>query len=92
MVYVCEALEHAIHIDAAFRELWRVTQEDGCIVIIDKPIEKLGQLKIDAWEQWIADEDMQRLTKQCGGTLEIIKSVPYENKDDGLFRAWIVRK
>ena len=91
-VYVCEAYEHAINLEAAFRELYRITKRGGKIVIIDKPIEKLGQLEIYEWEQWISDDDIMKYTDKCGGTLEIIKSVPYENKDDGLFRAWIINK
>ena len=91
-VYVCEAYEHAINIRAAFKELYRITKAGGKFVILDKPIEKLGQLDIYEWEQWISDEDMEKFTKDCGGELEIVKSVPYENKDDGLFRAWIVSK
>lgn len=92
IVYVCEAYEHAISLRAAFRELYRVTKTGGKFIIIDKPIEKLGQLEIYEWEQWISDENMKRFTEECGGTIEIIKSVPHENTDDGLFRAWIVTK
>lgn len=92
IVYACEAFEHAISLKAAFRELYRITKPDGKIIIIDKPIEKLGQLEIYEWEQWISDDDIKNYTKDCGGTLEIIQSVPYENKDDGLFRAWIITK
>ena len=91
-VYACESFEHAINIRTAFKELYRITKPGGKLVIIDKPIEKLGQLEIYEWEQWISDSDMQSFTKECGGKLEIVKSVPYENKDDGLFRAWIVTK
>lgn len=91
-VYVCEAFEHAINLRAAFKELYRITKHGGQFTIIDKPVEKLGQMEIYEWEQWIADDDMRRFAGECGGSLEIVKSVPYENKDDGLFRAWIVRK
>ena len=72
--------------------MYRITRHTGKIVIIDKPIEKLDQLEIYEWEQWISDDDMKSFTAECGGKLEIIKSVPYECKDDGLFRAWIVTK
>ncbi len=91
-VYVCEAYEHAINIKAAFKELYRIIKVGGKFVIIDKPIEKLGQLKIYEWEQWISDKDIKNFTVECGGELEIIESVSYENKNDGLFRAWIVTK
>ena len=92
IVYACESFEHAINIKAAFYELYRITKPGGKLVIIDKPIEKLGRLEIYEWEQWISNSDIESFTKECGGTLEIVKSVPYENKDDGLFRAWIVCK
>ncbi len=92
VVYACESFEHVINLKAAFNELYRITKPSGKLVIIDKPIEKLGQLEIYEWEQWISDSDMQSFTKECGGTLEIVKSVPYENKNDGLFRAWIATK
>lgn len=92
IVYACESFEHAINLKAAFNELYRITKSGGKLVIIDKPIEKLGQLEIYEWEQWISDSDIQSFTKECGGTLEMVKSVPYENKEDGLFRAWIITK
>ena len=92
LVYACESFEHAISLKAAFNELYRITKPGGKLVIIDKPVEKLGRLKIYEWEQWISDSDIEKFTKDCGGTLEIVKSVPYEGRDDGLFRAWIVSK
>lgn len=92
IVYACESFEHAINIRTAFSELYRITKPAGKLVIVDKPIEKLGQLEIYEWEQWIDDKDISAYAEECGGKLEIVKSVPYENKDDGLFRAWIVTK
>ena len=92
LVYACESFEHAINIKAAFRELYRITKPNGKLIIIDKPIEKLGQLQIYEWEQWISDKDIESFADLCGGKLEIVKSIPYEDKDDGLFRAWIVTK
>lgn len=92
-VYVCEAFEHAINISAAFSELYRILKKEGKLIIIDKPVEKLGQLQIYEWEQWIDDNDIAEFTNNCGGELEIVESVPYNgNKNDGLFRAWIVTK
>ncbi len=91
-VYVCEAYEHAINLKAAFKELYRITKSGGKFVIIDKPVEKLGQLEIYEWEQWISDSDIETFTDECGGKLEIVESVPYENRNDGLFRAWIITK
>ncbi len=92
MVYVCEALEHAINIEGALKELYRIVKPDGKAVIIDKPAEKLGQIEIDEWEQWIDDKIVQRIIQHCGGSVEIIESVSYEEQNDGLFRAWIISK
>lgn len=92
IVYVCEAFEHAINLRGAFKELYRVIKKGGKMVIIDKPIEKMGSLKIDEWEQWISDDDIRKFTEECGGELEIETSIPYENKNDGLFRGWVVTK
>lgn len=91
-VYTCEAFEHAINIHGAFKELYRIVKPGGKLVIIDKPLEKLGQLELYEWEQWIDDKDIKRFTEECGGKLEIEESIPYENKDNGLFRAWIITK
>ena len=92
IVYACESVEHSINLRTAFNELYRITKPDGKIIIIDKPIEKLGQVEIDEWEQWIDDRDIEAFTNNCGGTLEIVKSIPYDDKDDGLFRVWIITK
>lgn len=91
-VYVCEALEHSMHIDGALNELCRITKPGCKIAIIDKPIEKLGQLEIGEWEQWMDDKHISEFVSKNDGKLEIVKSVPYEGKDDGLFRAWIITK
>ena len=63
VVYVCEAYEHAINLRSAFRELYRITKSRGKIIIIDKPIEKLGKYEIYEWEQWISDDDMKEYTE-----------------------------
>lgn len=92
LVYSCEAVEHAINLEGAFKELYRIVKPGGKLVIIDKPLDRLGSLAIYEWEQWISDEDIRRFTTACGGTLQIRESVPYEGRNDGLFRAWIVHK
>ena len=93
VVYACESFEHAIHIESAFCELVRVTKTEGIIVIIDKPVEKLHKkIKLDSWEQWIDDMVMEKFARNCNVKIKMIPSVPYEGKDDGLFRAWIIEK
>lgn len=91
-VYACESYEHAINLEGAFKEIYRVLKLGGSMIIIDKPLEKLGKLSLYEWEQWIDDGDMEKYTEECGGTLEIVKSVAYEEKEDGLFRAWLIKK
>ena len=92
VVYACESFEHAINQKAAFRELYRIAKPGGVLTLVDKPEEKLGTLEIDEWERWISGEEIASWTAECGGQLEIVESVPYDGKDDGLFRAWVVSK
>lgn len=66
LIYVCEAYEHAINLYGVFKELYRCTKAGGRMVILDIPVEKLGQLEIDEWEQWISDSDIEKYTKECG--------------------------
>lgn len=92
-VYVVEALEHAVHIKGALNELSRVAKPGGKIVIIDKPTEALGRMKIEDWEQWIDGEQIKKFVSSIHGTLRIIENVGYEGgRKDGLFRAWIINK
>lgn len=65
---------------------------NGRIIIIDKPIEKLNGRKLFDYEQWIDDGVIRRFCKEQNGTLNINENVPYEGNEDGLFRAWILRK
>lgn len=91
-VYVCEALEHALNIEASVQECLRTLKPKGILLIIDKPIEKLGKLQIQDWERWIDDVQMKTIAAKNNTKIEIIQNVPYEGKDDGLFRAWIFQK
>ncbi|MBD5537230.1 MAG: methyltransferase domain-containing protein [Lachnospiraceae bacterium] len=91
-VYTVEALEHAVNIHGALSELWRVVKPNGRIIIIDKPVEQLGKLEIEEWEQWIDSSQIQKFVDEHGGKLRIISSVGYKNRDDGLFRGWIITK
>lgn len=91
-IYVCEALEHAVNIEGALKELWRVTKPGGKILIIDKPAEQMGKLEIDEWEQWIDDKVIKEFVDCFSGVLTVVNSVSYECKNDGLFRGWIIKK
>lgn len=92
-VYVCEALEHAVNMEGALKELWRIVKPKGSLLILDKPVECLGRLEIDEWEQWIDTNQVRVVVDNGSGELEIVENVEYEaGRNDGLFRAWICRK
>ena len=89
VVYSCEAIEHAVDIENAVTEMIRVLKSGGTAVIIDKPVEKLGQLEIEVWEQWIDTKQMQKLAEKLNCTLKLDENCSYErNAKDGLFSAW----
>lgn len=92
-VSVCEAFEHAINLEGALKELFRITKKGGAFFIIGKPIEKLGTLKLAPFEQWISDSNMKSFSEEYNCKLEILPSIEYEDgKNDGLFRGWLFRK
>jgi SAM-dependent methyltransferase len=50
-VYCVEALEHAVNQEAAVDEMSRVTKKK--VIIIDKPAEINGKMRIAPWEHWL---------------------------------------
>lgn len=92
VVYSCEAVEHAINVEAAISELIRITKKGGVVVVIDKSADKLGQMEIEDWEQWLADDEMGRFVEKQRCRLEINKDIGYDDKRDGLFHAWVIYK
>ncbi len=90
VVYTCEALEHAVDIESAVREVARVTKTGGMIIVVDKSKAKLGAMEIEEWEQWFDEEELKRTMGTCCSSVEIIKDLKYEgNWMPGLFSAWI---
>lgn len=85
-----EALEHAIDIENAVKELARITKKGGRVLIIDKDIKARGALETPPWEQWFNPEELKNIMESAGLKTEIIKNVPYGTKDgsDGLYAAW----
>ena len=90
IVYTCEALEHAVDIENAIKEMARVTQNGGKIVVIDKNKEKLGLMEIEEWEQWFSETELkEEMLKYCSN-VEVNKEINSEHKGaEGLFYAWI---
>ena len=92
LTYTVEALEHAVHIDGALRELLRVTKPGGTLIIIDKNARKVGRLELPDWEQWFDLKSLAEKLEELGCEVQIVNNVPYEGKADGLFAAWIAKK
>lgn len=90
VTYACEALEHAIDLNSAIREMARVTRAHGIMIVIDKNRGSLGALEIGEWEQWPDEQMLRALMLDYCSDVEIIHGLHYENKRDSeLFSAWI---
>lgn len=90
MAYTCEALEHAVDIKSAIREMARVVRPDGRIVIVDKNIAALGTLEICEWEQWFDETELAAIMSEFCSEVNIVHDVNYEGYfKEGLFSVWI---
>ena len=88
-VYAIESLEHAVEIETAVAELCRVTQPGGRIFIIDKNVEKTGQLATPEWEKWFGRRELESLLKRrCRSVSSQPVSYWEDVPPDGLFLAW----
>lgn len=87
--YTVEAVEHAMLVRNAIREMVRILKPGGKIIIIDKNFHKLGRLKIKSWERWFKPQKLVDLLQTCGVQAQC-KPVTYEHhtQPDGLFFAW----
>jgi malonyl-CoA O-methyltransferase len=91
-VLCIEALEHAVQIREAVRELVRVLAPNGTIVIIDKNKEKLGALGMPSWERWFDPHELTAMLTSLGLAAEA-EDVGYDGRQpDGLFICWTGRK
>jgi ubiquinone/menaquinone biosynthesis C-methylase UbiE len=91
-VLCVEALEHAVRIAEAVRELARVLAPGGTLVVIDKNQQKLGALAMPSWERWFDAEELTAMLTSLGLVTEA-EYVGYdERQPDGLFICWSGRK
>lgn len=90
VVYTCEALEHAVDISNAVREMARVTKDGGKIVVIDKNQAELGRMELGEWEIWFDADDLKTIMLEYCSDVSVIDRINYEDKkEDTLFLAWI---
>lgn len=88
-VYACEALEHAVDIENAVKEMARVTKPKGMIAVIDKNRDMLGYFEIEEWEQWFDEQELCGIMRKYCREVSVIKDVGYEEPANNLFYAWI---
>lgn len=92
VTYTCEALEYAIDLNSAIREMSRVTASGGIIIVVDKNDGVLGELEISEWEQWPNEDKLKEIMMEYCSEVTVKHGLEYEdgnNKD--LFTAWIGR-
>lgn len=90
VVYTCEALEHAIDIKSAIKELCRVTKPGGKVAIVDKNKEMLGYFEIEEWEQWFDEKELRSELMNYCSEVQVIKNIDFDNTSaNGLFYCWI---
>lgn len=90
VVYTCEALEHAIDIRNAIREMARVTKKNGYIVVIDKNEGCYGTLEIGDWEQWPNEDELREIMMDYCSVVTVKHGLKYEGMSNpDLFTAWI---
>lgn len=93
VTYTCEALEHAVDIKSAIKELCRVTKPGGIIAIIDKNKEKMGCLEIDEFEQWFLEEELKKELLDYCSEVCVNTDIPFDDQPaNGMFYCWVARK
>jgi malonyl-CoA O-methyltransferase len=88
-VYSVEALEHALRIEPAIRDMVRILKPGGKIMIVDKSVRKMGELKIKPWERWFSPEEIAGFLQKYR-VVAGYKAIAYGRlvQPDGLFIAW----
>lgn len=92
LVYCSEVLEHAVNINAAMKELYRVTKKYGVIIIIDKNKKTNIKFKTPDWEQWFIKDELATKMELVGLSVQTKECNRYEGKNNDLFLAWIGTK
>lgn len=90
-VMTTEALEHAIDIENAVKELCRVVAKGGKLLIIDKNIKAKGAFATPPWEQWFDVDNLKNLITNQGFDVKVYENIPHNDKDgsDGIYVAWV---
>lgn len=88
VTYTCEALEHAVDIPNAVKELTRVTKPGGTIIIIDKYKEALSVYLIEKWEQFFDESKLQDMLELYCDEVEIVHGIGHSEKE-AYMSAWI---
>ena len=93
IVYACEALEHSIEVENAIREMARVTKAGGTMIVIDKNLDALGNMKMMEWEQYF-DENRLKLCMEafCREVTVIHGLHPDGEESASYFSAWIGKR
>lgn len=90
VVYTCEALEHAVDIKSAIKEMCRVVAPGGTVIVIDKNKNMYGYLDIEKREQWFDKDELKQLMLQYCTEVSYVDDIDYDGREsDGLFGAWI---
>lgn len=84
-IMTVEALEHAVNIKAAIKEMHRILKPGGILLIIDKNKSRLGRLKLPDWEVWFDTKKLAKDLETLGYQVELLQNLEYEGRQDGLF-------
>ena len=91
IVYTCEALEHAVDIKMAIKEIARVIKPGGKVIIIDKYLESQDRYLIEKWEQFFDEEELKEELLQYFDNVNVTHGIGHNNETLTM-SAWIGRK
>jgi malonyl-CoA O-methyltransferase len=92
IAFSVEAIEHSANVEAAIRELSRITRPGGWVVIIDKQLSHWGQLECPSWERW---PEAESLAKLLGRYCDHVRFEPVGidgQPADGMMLVWCGQK